>query len=55
MTATRIELAIDEMEIDDGSYEEVSDDAIRTAYLCAELNGSRSGVRGSFDAAWLDR
>jgi hypothetical protein len=55
MTATRIEVAIDEMEIDDGGYEELSDDAIRAAWLCAELNGSRTGVRASFDAAWLDR
>jgi hypothetical protein len=54
MNATRIEMAVDQME----SYDDADDfscDDVRTAWLCAELNRSRAGVSGSFEALWLDR
>jgi hypothetical protein len=54
MNATRIEMAVEQME----SYDDADDfscDDVRTAWLCAELNRSRAGVSGSFEALWLDR
>lgn len=54
MTATRLELAIDAMEIEDLA-DDIGCDDIRPAWLCAELNRGRASVRDSFDAAWIDR
>jgi hypothetical protein len=54
MTATRFELAIAQMELDDGTDDFGCDD-IRTAWLCAELNRSPTGVKGNFEALWQDR
>lgn len=55
MTTTRVELAIDEMELDHDAAEEFSCDDVRTAWLCAELNRGRTSVKGSFEALWQDR
>ncbi len=54
MPTTRIELAIEQMETDD-TNDDYSCDDLRTAWLCAELARSRTGVKGGFDAVWLDR
>lgn len=54
MTTTRIELAIEQTEIDE-SIDSYTCDDIRTAWLCTELNRSRAGVGGSFEALWIDR
>ena len=56
MDPTRIELAVEQMEAYDelGADDGTCDD-VRTAWLCAELNRSRSGAKDSFEGLWLDR
>jgi len=53
MGTTRIERAIDELEIDGDDFEPSCDD-IRLAWLAEELSSGSAGSN-EFDALWSDR
>ncbi len=56
MNPTRVELAVEQMEWNDGvDNDDYSCDDVRTAWLCAELNRGPAQVKSSFEAVWHDR